>query len=324
MSFNQFILNEQYQKVKGLGDRLPLMKAQIDWNPFISLVQSVYHDDKQIGGRPHTDELVIVRSLLLQSWYGLSDPELEFACNDRLSFRNFLDFTENIPDFSTIWKAREKLKLAGVDVLIWAELQRQLDKKGYVVKEGVIQDASFIEADLGKKRYYHEKKAKKNNEQIKYSKKQKQHQDKDATFSIKLNQVHYGYKSHLKIDMNYQLIRSYKTTTASLHDGEIDLATREEVIYRDRGYTGKPTIAKGNASMKRGKLTHKQKERNKRISRKRVPGERPFGVIKNVFNGERTRVKNLQRVDLKEMFKSFAFNLYQLVTLEKKKLARAM
>ncbi len=324
MSFNQFILNEQYQKVKGLGDRLPLMKAQIDWKPFIPLVKSVYFDDDQIGGRPHTDELIIVRSLLLQSWYGLSDPELEFACNDRLSFRNFLDFSESIPDFSTIWKAREKLKLAGVDVLIWSELQRQLDEKGYVVKEGVIQDASFIEADLGKKRHYKEKKAKKNNETIVYSEKQRQHQDKDATFSIKLNQVHYGYKSHIKIDIAHQLIRTYKTTTASLHDGEVDLATSKEVVYRDRGYTGKSTIAKGNASMKRGNLTYHQKERNKRVSRKRVIGERPFGVVKNVFNGERTRVKNLLRVDFKEMFKSFAFNLYQLVTLERKKLARAI
>jgi len=158
MSFNQFVLKEQYQKVKGLGDRLSLMKKQIDWKPFIPLVKNVYHDDDKIGGRPHTDELVVVRSLLLQSWYGLSDPELEFACNDRLSFRNFLGFTENIPDFSTIWNARERLKKAGVEEQIWSELQQQLDNKGYEVKKGVIQDASFIESDLGKKRYYKEKK----------------------------------------------------------------------------------------------------------------------------------------------------------------------
>ena len=76
--------------------------------------------------------------------------------------------------------------------------------------------------------------------------------------------------------------------------------------------------------MKRGNLTYKQKHRNKRISRKRVPGERPFAVIKNVFNGARTLVKNLMRVNTKEMFKCFAFNLYQLVTLRRKELARAI
>lgn len=324
MSFNQFILKEQYKKVRGLGDRLELMKKEIDWNPFIPLVKSVYFDDDKTGGRPHTDELIIIRSMLLQSWYGLSDPELEFACNDRLSFRNFLDFTENVPDFSTIWNARERLKQNGVDVLIWAELQRQIDKKGYIVKEGVIQDASFIEADLGKKRHYHEKKAKKNNETIEYTSKQKQHQDHDGTFSIKHNQVHFGYKSHIKIDREFQLIRLYETSTASLHDGQVDLANEDEVVYRDRGYTGKSTKAKGNASMKRGNLSIWDKLRNQRISKKRVIGERPFGVIKVVFNGSRTRVKTLERVNFKEMFKCMAFNLYQLVTLKRKRIAIAI
>ncbi len=324
MSFNQFILKEQYKKVKGLGDRLVLMKKEIDWNPFIPLIKSVYFDDDKTGGRPHTDELIIVRSMLLQSWYGLSDPELEFACNDRLSFRNFLDFADNVPDFTTIWKARERLKQNGVDVLLWNELQHQLNKKGFVVKEGVIQDASFIEADLGKKRYYNEKKAKKNGKIIKYTKKQRQHQDQDGTFSIKLNQVYFGYKSHVKMDRDFHLIRSYETSTASLHDGQVDLANENEVVYRDRGYTGKSTRAKGNASMKRGKLSIIEKLRNQRISRKRVIGERPFGVIKTVFKGEKTRVKTLARVDIKEMFKNMAFNMYQLVTLRRKEIARAM
>ena len=86
MSFNQFILREQYLKVSGLGDRLELMKEQIDWQPFIPLVRKVFHDNKIDGGRPHTDELIVVRSMLLQSWYGLSDPELEFQCyEDRKS-----------------------------------------------------------------------------------------------------------------------------------------------------------------------------------------------------------------------------------------------
>ena len=98
---------------------------------------------------------------MLQSWYGLSDPELEFACNDRLSFRNFLGFTDKIPDFSTIWKTREKLKKNGIEDKIWIELQKQLDNKGYKLKKGVIQDATFIESDLGKKRHYNEKKSKK-------------------------------------------------------------------------------------------------------------------------------------------------------------------
>jgi IS5 family transposase len=259
--------------------------------------------------------------MLLQAWYNLSDPELEFQCHDRLSFRNFLGFPENIPDFSTIWRIRDRLETDGVDTLIWAELQRQLDDKGFKVKKGTIQDAAFIEADLGKKRYNQEKKARKKSETVEYTDKQKQHMDKDGSFSVKHGQVHYGYKSHIKLDVDHHLIRDVEVTTASVHDSKVDLSKRDEVVYRDKGYTGKETKAKGNGSMKRGNLSIWEKLRNKRIAKKRAPGERPFSVIKRTFNGDRTYVKTLPRVRVKEMFKCFAYDLYQLVTLERKRIS---
>ena len=331
MSFNRFILKEQYEKVKGLGDRLVLMKEQINWKPFVPLVASVFEDNDETGGRPHTDELVVVRSMLLQAWYGLSDQELEFQCHDRLSFRNFLGFPENIPDFSTIWKIRDRLKEQAIDDKIWMELQTQLDKQGYQIKKGIIQDATFIEADLGRKRHYHEKKAKKNGEKIEYTEKQKQHIDKDGTFSVKHGQVHFGYKNHIKLDVDNHFIRDMKVTTASLHDGKIDLVENgDKAAYRDKGYFGQELKAKNikDMTMKRGtragKINGSEQKRNKMISKIRAPGERPFAVIKNVFNGARTRVKTLARVSIKEMFKCFAYNLYQLVTLQKKMIALAI
>jgi len=210
-----------------------------------------------------------------------------------------------------------------VDTLIWAELQHQLDSKGFKVEKGTIQDAAFIEADLGKKRYRKEKKARKKGEMVEYTDKQKLHMDKDGSFSVKHGQVHYGYKSHIKLDVNHHLIRDVEVTTASVHDSKVDLSKPDEVVYRDRGYTGKETKAKGNGSMKRGNLTIWQKLRNKRISKKRAPGERPFSVIKRTFNGDRTYVKTLHRVRVKEMFKCFAYNLYQLVTLERKRISES-
>jgi transposase, IS5 family len=331
MSFNQFILKEQYAKIKGLGDRLEPMKQQIDWEPFKPLVAQVFQDNKEQGGRPHTDELIVVRAMLLQSWYGLSDPELEFQIHDRLSFRNFLGFPENIPDFSTFWKIRERLKDAEVDALIWNELQRQLDNKGYTITKGVIQDASFIEADLGRKRHHKEKKAKKNGEKIKYTEKQKQHIDRDASFAIKNGQVHYGYKTHIKLDVDNHLIRSQEVTTASLHDSEIDLVEDKDIAaYRDKGYFGKKILCSGvlDKTMQRGtrarKLNGGEQKRNRSISQVRAPGERPFSVIKRLFDGARTLVKTLARVKIKEMFKCFAFDLYQLVTLRRRELATAI
>src|SRR3989338_892724 len=326
MTFEAFILKEKYKKVQGLGDRLELMKLQIDWKPFVSIVADAFDDNEEIGGRPHTDELVIVRCMLLQSWYGLSDPELEYQCHDRISFWNFIGFDQRIPDFSTIWRARDRLKERGKEQLIWDELQRQLDEKGYEVKKGVIQDATFIQADVGRTRIQKEKKAKKEGKTIEYTERQKSHIDRDGTFAVKNGQVHYGYKDHVKTDTDYHLIRDYDISTASLHDSEVNLVEEDDsAAWRDKGYFGKPlTESVKDYTMKRGtksrKLNGGEQLRNKAISRVRAPGERPFSVVKRTFHNDRTNVKTLERVIVKEMFKFFAYNLYQLVTLERKKI----
>ena len=330
MSFNQFILREQYRKVQGLGDRLDLMKGQIDWEAFRPIVAGVYRDNKQEGGRPHTDEVTIVRALLLQSWYGLSDEQLEYQCNDRLSFRAFLGFPENVPDFSTVWLARERLKEAGMDAAIWTELQRQLDEKGFTIAKGVIQDATFVEAERGRARQAREKKAEKEGKVIEYTDKQQAHMDKDGTYTTKHGQVHYGYKMHVKSDVKHGLIRNMETTTAKDHDGKTNLVGEEDGKgYRDRGYCFFP-LPEGvkDMTMQRAvrghPLTEKEKERNRRISGIRGPGERPFAVIKEVFRDGVTYVTTLARVHFKNIFVCFAYNLYQMVTLERKRLARAL
>lgn len=327
MTFEAFVLKEKYKKVQGLGDRLELMKQQIDWNPFVVIVKDAFDDNEETGGRPHTDEKVIVRCLLLQAWYGLSDPELEFQCHDRISFWNFIGFDQNIPDFSTIWRIRDRLKERGKDRLIWDELQRQLDDKGYTIKKGVIQDATFIHADAGRTRIQREKKAEIEGKPVEYTEKQKKHIDRDGTFAVKNGQVHYGYKDHVKTDVDYHLIRDYKISTASLHDAEVDLVEEgDHAAYRDKGYFGRKLKAEKveDKTMKRGtkkrKLNGGEQLRNKAISRIRAPGERPFSVVKRVFHNDRTNVKTLERVIMKEMFKFFAYNLYQLVTLERQKL----
>jgi hypothetical protein len=46
MTFDQFILKKQYEKIQGLGDRLELMKKIIDWTRFRPIVASVFRDTK--------------------------------------------------------------------------------------------------------------------------------------------------------------------------------------------------------------------------------------------------------------------------------------
>ena len=139
--------------------------------------------------------------------------------------------------------------------------------------------------------------------------------------------MHYGYKNHIKVDVDNHLIRDFEVIAASVHDSQVDLVERGNVrAYRDKGYFGSSLDAGGveDKTMARNtrarKLNGGQQKRNRSIGRIRAPGERPFAVIKRVFSGVYTFVKTQQRVRIKEMFKCFAYNLYQLVTLRRKEM----
>ena len=102
---------------------------------------------------------------------------------------------------------------------------------------------------------------------------------RDGTWTKKLKKAYFGYKLHVKTDLKYGLIRAIKTTTASVHDSQVDLSRRGEVVYRDRGYFGVP--ARGyDATMRRGTRAGPidvfDRLRNERISRKRAPIARVF------------------------------------------------
>ena len=116
------------------------------------------------------------------------------------------------------------------------------------------------------------------------------------------------------------MIRALQTTTASVHDSQIDLLEDGEVVYRDRGYFG--TEPKGfDVTMQRGVRGHpigiRDTLRNKRISRIRAPGGRLYAVIKNVFHHAHTHVTTVIRAHVKMLFAAFIFNLYPLKTLKK-------
>jgi len=316
-------MKQQYKKVQGLGDRLDHIKDLIEWEKFRPFFNDLFEDNDETGGRPHYDEIVMMKVLLLQRFYGLSDQETEFQINDRTSFKNFLGFPDKLPDYSTIWRLKERMQQNGTIEKVWNELQKQLDNKGLTVKSGIIQDATFIEADFGKKRHYKEKKAKKKGEEIVYTDKQKAHMDKDGTFAVKNKHIHFGYKLHQKTDVDNGLIRELEVTTASVHDSKVDLTEKDDdTAYRDKGYFGvAPHLKVKDMTMKRavrGKpLTKREKLYNKAIAKIRAPGERPFSVLQRVFKGGRTRVKNLQRVTVQEVMDCFAYDLYQLFTLAK-------
>lgn len=321
VSFVSHSLRLEFQRVQGLVGRLLEVEKLVDWEAFRPIISKLYQDDAVIGGRPHTDEVVLLKCLVLQSWYNLSDQELEVQLADRLSFRQFLGFPESVPDYSTIWNFRERLTQSKQLGKIWKELQRQLDEHGCSVKKGVIQDASIITADVGKKRMQEEKKLEKQGKEPEYSEKQKAHMDSDGSFTVKNNQVSYGYKLHQKCDSKQGFIRSITVTTAAVHDSQIDLSSKNDpVMYRDKGYAGVSLQHAGvkDCTMRKAyrntPLTKTDKSWNKRIAKKRSPGERPFAVLKKVFDRGHTLLKNIQRVIVQQVLNAFSYNIYNLHT----------
>jgi transposase, IS5 family len=309
-SLTDFALNEEYKRIQRLGDRLAELESLIDWEAFRPIISHLYDNHTDQGGRPNTDEILLLKTLVLQSLYGLSDPEMERQANDRISFRKFLGFPEKIPDHTTLWYFRERLIKTGKEQEVWDQLQCQLDVKGLKVKKGVIQDASFITSDPG-----HAPADTPRGEEA------KTRRSRDGTWTKKGMKSYFGYKLHILMDRDNQLIRRLETTTASLHDSQVDLSRKGETVYRDKGYFGVKPQASMDKTMHRGvrghQLSLKEKRRNRAIMRIRSLVERPFAVIKRVFGAGHTPVTTSSRVHAKNIFSCFAFNLQQLHTINR-------
>ena len=90
---------------------------------------------------------MMFKILILQRLYNLSDDQMEFQINDRISFMRFLDLSisDTVPDAKTIWKFREDLKNANVIRKLFQKFNYELKKRGLIANEGSIIDATFVE-----------------------------------------------------------------------------------------------------------------------------------------------------------------------------------
>lgn len=301
MNFKQFGVHLSYSRLQKLGDKLEKISSLIDWNKF-----GRFFDKNSKVGRPSYDPVIMIKILALQSWYGISDEEMEYQLADRISFQRFLGFPKEIPDFTTIWKFREELTKADIMDEIWNELKGQMKEKGIKFSKGVIQDATFVQAPPGKT----------NSGMEDRGRGEPSSRNEDGTWSKKNNKSYFGYKNHAKVDSENGIVTEIAVTAANVHDSCIDLTNPDEIVYRDKGYFGAKPKAKGDATMKRavkGKpLTIRDKLRNKRITKKRSPGERPFAVLSNTMNGCYTRLTQLGRVFVQQVMCFFTYNLFQM------------
>lgn len=154
MSFFEYELSRQEPSRR--SEFLGKMEALIPWEEIEQkcIEVGVYKPNEGQRGRPSHPSRVLVGSLFLQAWYGLSDPQTEDLIRDMLSFRAFLGIGLEgvVPDETTLCKFRNKLIEAGLMEWLFGWVQSKMEERGWVMRGGKIIDATIISTARPKER----------------------------------------------------------------------------------------------------------------------------------------------------------------------------
>jgi len=268
------------------------------------------------GGRPACRVGVLLRTMILQHLYGLSDPQVEEQIKDRLSFQKFiqLDTSEMVPDETTICRFRQRLIECNLHEQLLGLLNSQLEARGYIVKRTTLVDATIVESS--RKRPDPEAVG------------EGTAPDADASYTRKNDRSYYGYKAHVSTDGEHQLIRRALVSTAGMQDahlfGQVVPEDTEEV-YGDKAYDTKANQAWlrerdiDSRILKKGahhiKLSRRDVKMNHKKGLVRRNIERVFGHLKQWQGYRRARYLGLARNQLELTLKAVAYNLKRLAKI---------
>jgi IS5 family transposase len=298
-------------------DPLEKLSLMIRWERFRPAIEKAMKKvAKGAGGRPPYDYIMMLKVLILQRMYNLSDEQMEFQINDRLTFMRFLELGlgDTVPDQNTIWLFRENLINKGVIEKIFNKFDSILEQEGMLIKEGSIVDATIVEAPK-------QRNSRQENDQIRQGEIPEQwknkpnmlrQKDTDARWLKKNGEKYYGYKNHVKICSKSKLISAYLVTDASVHDSQavenlLDKSDRHHELYADSAYSGEQ-IAKLLAKKKirnrihekgysNTPLTEAQWERNRKKSKTRARVEHVFAYMTNSMKGIVVRTIGMVRAN---------------------------
>jgi IS5 family transposase len=299
----------------GLRGKLKALSEVIDWAPLAALAGKVRC--AEIGRRPY-DALAMLKALYLASLYDLSDPALEEALIDRVSFRLFCGFSmeEGTPDETTLCRFRNDCAAAGVLEVAFAEVNRQLDAKELIVRKGTLMDATIVAAasrrppaEAGSKPPFA--------------------QEPGASFTRKGGKSYFGYRLHIGADKDSTIIRRVALTPAHVNEScvaEALICGDEAAVYADKGYENKKRRAALKAKHIKDRIMHRshknqpelphwQQRRNALIAPARAPVERIFGSIKRLYGRARMRYSDFRR-NVADMYRvATVYNLRRAVTI---------
>lgn len=298
----------------GRNASLERLSIEVKWYRFEKLLSRLRSEGP---GRPPFDPLLMVKALLLQQCYALSDADLEEAINDRVSFRKFLGLSLEAasPDHTTLCRFRNRLVEAGLSEKLFAEFERQLDQRGLILKRGTMIDASLVETPFRPGSSGGEREA----------------VDGDAAVTARKGKpgVHYGYKIHAGVDQESRLIRRLDLTPANTNDtvpADTLVCGDETAVYADKAYAKRDRRAWLRSLGIKPRIMHKswgggppltrwQQRHNKLISPIRAQVEGVFATLKRWMGMTRVRYKGLARNRSHLFLVALAYNMNRSLKL---------
>lgn len=223
----------------------------LDWEPIIKILKKHYTQGRSATAKTSYSGILLLKMSLLQTWYGLSDYEVEERVNDSISFSYFcgLHIDQVAPDHSTLSRFRSIMTKAKAYESIFKEINKQLEAHKIIVKTGAIIDANVIDTPLKPKDKTNHKvtEDRKDEQEVGVIKDYADSVDKDAAWLKKGGKYQFGYKKHHVTD-NQGLVLGVLTTKASTNkvgnlEEVLDTADLPEDIplKADKGYQSKKT-----------------------------------------------------------------------------------
>ena len=230
-------------KIETLGDPMQIIIRHIDFDHLTQVLDELLpRGDPTKGGRPPYPTEVMVRILILEHLYNLSDEQMEYQLLDRMSYQRLylLADSANIPDRNTIWHYQQRLGVDGVASLFQA-VDGQLLQRGYLARCGQIINATLVPAPI--QHFSKEDKAQLEQGKIPadWNAAKRRQKDLDATHTKKHGKSYHGYKLSISVDAPHKFIRKITNDTASEHDSThfhevLDEHSASGDGYADRGY----------------------------------------------------------------------------------------
>ena len=267
--------------------------------PWLALVAEIepFYPKGEGRGRPPIGVHRMLRMLIAQQCFGLSDEGIEDAIYDSQAIRGFIGIDlnrETAPDATTLLKFRRLLEENNLTERIFTAINTVLAAKGLLLKEGTVVDATIIEAPSS-------------------TKNKDGTRDPEMHQTKKGNQWHFGMKAHIGVDADSGLTHTLVTTAANVSDitqAHALLHGDETTAFGDAGYQGverrqeneksavtwhvalRPGKRRTLPDTKTGRL-REQLEKLKASVRAKV--EHPFHVVKNIFGHKKARYRGLAK-----------------------------